>query len=89
MKLPFAFSVTDPCAGLLTRIAVSASPSTSLSFASTPAAATFNAVSSLVLYASFAATGASFTAVTVMLTVAAAESTVPSFALNVKLSLPL
>ena len=82
-------SVSDPCAGALTRTAVSASPSTSLSFASTPAAATLSAVSSLVLYASFAATGASFTAVTVMLMVAAAESTVASFALNVKLSDPL
>ena len=47
------------------------------------------AVSSGVLTDCASATGASFTAVTVMLTVAAAESTVPSFALNVKLSGPL
>ena len=47
------------------------------------------AVSSAVVTDCALATGASFTAVTVMLMVAAAESTVPSFALNVKLSGPL
>ena len=47
------------------------------------------AVSSAVVTDCAFATGASFTAVTVMLMVAAAESAVPSFALNVKLSGPL
>ena len=47
------------------------------------------AVSSAVVTDCALATGASFTAVTVMLMVAAAESAVPSFALNVKLSGPL
>ncbi len=46
-------------------------------------------VSSSVLLLESAATGASFTAVTVSVTVLAAESSVPSFALKVKLSLPL
>src|SRR5437773_1192606 len=47
------------------------------------------AVSSSVATASFAATGASFTAATVIVTVATFESRLPSFALNVKLSGPL
>jgi hypothetical protein len=41
------------------------------------------------LYASSNATGASLTAVTVIVTVATFESAVPSFALYVKLSVPL
>ena len=47
------------------------------------------AVSSLVETLLFCATGASFTGVTVMLTVATLLSSVPSFVLNVKLSGPL
>jgi hypothetical protein len=47
------------------------------------------AVSSAVVTLWALATGASFTAVTVMLTVATLESEKPSFALNVKLSGPL
>ena len=47
------------------------------------------AVSSAVVADCAVATGASLTGVTVRLTAAAAESTVPSFALNVKLSGPL
>jgi hypothetical protein len=47
---PSAFNVNDPCAGPETKTALNASPSTSLSLASTPAAAfLLSATSSLVL----------------------------------------
>ena len=46
-------------------------------------------MSSFVATANVVAVGASFTALTVMLTAAVAEFNVPSFTLNVKLSLPL
>ncbi len=63
---------------------VSVSPSTSVAVT-----LPVTGVSSLVLLLESLATGASFTAVTLSVTVFAAESSVPSFALNVKLSLPL
>ena len=63
---------------------VSASPSASVAVSTIAFA-----VSSAVVAAWASATGAWFTCTTVRLTVAAAESTVPSFALNVKLSGPL
>ena len=78
---PFALSVRVPWVGPLTRMAVRASPSTSLSLASTPGAATVSAVSSLVLEASSPATGASLTGVTVMRTVATSLFSTPSLAL--------
>ena len=49
----------------------------------------FALLSSATVSAPSLATGASFTAVTVMVTVAGAESAVPSLAVKVKLSLPL
>ena len=49
----------------------------------------FNPVSSSVVTLCAEAIGASFTALTVIETVAGAESTVPSFTMKVKLSLPL
>ena len=64
-----------------TRMAVRPSPSMSPSLPNTPGAVTFNVVFSLVLYESFTARGASFTAVTVMVTVATFESELPSLAL--------
>ncbi len=63
---------------------VSVSPSTSVAVT-----LPVTGMSSLVLLLESAATGASLTAVTVSVTVFVAESTVPSFALNVKLSEPL
>ena len=59
----------------------SASPSASLSLASTPGAATVNVVSSFVEATSSVATGASFTELTVIVTVATFESAEPSLAL--------
>ena len=77
-----AFRVRLPFDGPLTTTAVSASPSTSLSFARTPDAAfTVRVLSSLTLKLSPLATGASFTAATVIATVAVPLSAVPSFAL--------
>ena len=46
------------------------------------------AVSSFVLIGPLITVGASLTAFTVTVTVAVSESTVPSFALNVKVSVP-
>ena len=66
-----------PCAGMLTPVTDSVSPSRSLSFASTTTVA---AVSSAVVAASLAATGASLTALTVIVTVATFETAVPSLA---------
>ena len=62
---------------------VSGSPSMSVAVS-----AIVFAVSSAVVTDCAVATGAWLTCVTVRLTVAASESTVPSFALNVKLSGP-
>jgi hypothetical protein len=45
VKLPSGFSVSVPCVGPVTRTAVSAFPSTSLSLPSTPGAAMVNVVS--------------------------------------------
>jgi hypothetical protein len=56
---------------------------------SVPDSVITNAVSSAVVTDCAVAAGASFPAVTVMLTVATLESENPSFALNVKLSGPL
>jgi hypothetical protein len=71
---PFAFSVSVPCAGFADTTAVSAVPSASVSFARTPVPAIVRTASSATEYGpSFTATGASFTAVTVMLTVAVFE----------------
>ena len=81
MKPPLQLSVSVPCTGPDTRTAVSDELSTSLSLPSTPGAATFSTVSSFVLKLSLAATGASFTGLTVMVTVAVFESSEPSFAL--------
>ena len=73
-----------PWAGAVTTAYVSASPSTSVA-----ASVIATGVSSGVVTAWPSATGASLTGVTVMETVATFESTVPSLALNVKLSGPL
>src|SRR5215208_6574212 len=69
MNEPSALRLTDPLAGLEFRIDDRASPSTSLSFPRMPAAPIASAVSSPVTYASLAATGASLTGVTVIVTV--------------------
>ena len=58
---------------------VSASPSTSVSFARTPRAATLSVVSWSVLSVSRTATGASFNPFTVMVRVTLLPSVVPSF----------
>ena len=63
---------------------MSASPSASVACSVIP-----TAVSSSVVALPSSATGASFTGVTVIVTVAVFESAVPSFALKVKLSGPL
>jgi hypothetical protein len=84
-----AFNTSVPCAGPLTRDADSALPSTSVSFASTPGAATLSGASSAVVKLSFAATGPSLTGTTVTATVAAAESVKPSFVWNWNESGPL
>ena len=73
-----ALTVAAPCAGWLPTLTVSASPSTSLSFASTAIVA---AVSSAVVRLSLPATGGSLTGVTAIATVATFESSAPSFAL--------
>ncbi len=73
-----------PCAGPVTLLYVSVSPSTSVAVT-----LPVTGVSSFVLLLESLATGASFTAVTVSVTVFVDESSVPSFPLNVKLSLPL
>src|SRR5256885_111149 len=56
---PFALSVTEPCDGPVTRMAVSGCPSGSLSLARTPGAATLSVPPSATVYASFAAMGGS------------------------------
>ena len=89
MKLPSALSVSVPWPGPVTRPAVNAPASTSVSLPNTPGAATLSGWSSVAVYASGSASGASLTALTVIVTVATFESVVPSFAAYVKLSLPL
>ncbi len=75
---------TLPCVGPATLLYVSVSPSTSVAVT-----LPVTGVSSFVLLLESLATGASFTAVTVSVTVFVAESAVPSLALKVKLSEPL
>ena len=95
-KLAFGVYVNEPLpsrpdvplAGGLTTLAVSGLPSASVSLASTPGTATVSGVSSAVLYVSLAATGASLTLVTVMVTVATFEATVPSWAWYVNWTVP-
>ena len=79
-----AAPLNAPCAGPATITYVSGEPSTSVALS-----VIAFAVSSSVVTAWSPATGASFTAVTVSVTVAVFESRLPSFALNVKLSGPL
>ena len=81
MKDPFAFRVSVPLETVSTRIAVRVSPSTSLSFPKTPGAVMVRVSFSATVYSSSTATGASLTAVMVMVTVAVLLSTKPSFAL--------
>jgi hypothetical protein len=66
---------------------VSASPSTSLSLASSVAGASVSAVSSSVLAVSIAATGASFTGVTSKRKVLGAKSKPPELSCTLKLKL--
>ena len=78
VKLPSDASVTVPLAGFAPSVAVSVVPaSTSVSFART---LPLTAVSSAVDAVSFAATGTSLTASTVIDTVATFETAVPSLA---------
>ena len=88
VKLPFALSASVPWAGPVTSPAVNVPPSMSVSLPNTPGAATMSGWSSVAVYASGSATGESFTALIVIVTVATFESAVPSFAVYVKLSLP-
>ena len=80
VKLPFAFIATVPWAAGVTTAAESDGPSMSVSLASTPGALTTSGASSAVPYESATATGASFTGLTVKVTVAAAELVSPSLA---------
>jgi len=80
VKPPFAFNTTMPWAAGAAMAAVRAGPSMSVSLASTPGALTTRGTSSAVAYASPTATGASFTGLTVMVTVAAFELLSPSLA---------
>jgi hypothetical protein len=73
-----------PCVGDAPSVNVTDALSTSV-----PTNVTVAGVSSAVVTACELATGASFAAGIVRLTVATLESTLPSFALNVKLSDPL
>ena len=78
MKLPSDASVRVPFVGLVPSVAVSVVlPSTSVSL---PSTLPLTAVSSVVAAASFAATGASFTPVTVIVTVATFDAALPSLA---------
>src|SRR5207302_9723890 len=79
-----ATPLSVPCAGAVTTAYVSGSPSTSVA-----ASAIAVAVSWFVVTLCAVATGVSFTGVMVSVTVATFEFSVPSFALNVKLSGPL
>ena len=78
--------VTEPFRAWVTLLTARLSPSTSLSLART---GTTTAISSVVVAESSLATGGSLTGSTVIETVASLLSASPSFALNVKESLPL
>ena len=80
MKLPLAFKFSAPCAGELTSTAVTAPPSTSLSFASRPAAGTLSVEFFAREKPSPSATGAVLELLIVSVTVAAAENAAPSLA---------
>ena len=80
VKLPFAFKFSVPCVGELTSTAVIASPSTSLSFARTPAAGTLSVAFFAREYDSATATGAVLELLMVSVTVATVESAAPSLA---------
>ena len=75
VKLPSDASVTVPFVALVPSVAVSVPVSTSVSF---PSTLPLIGASSVVAAVSFAATGASFTPVTVIVTVATFEAAVPS-----------
>ena len=75
-----------PCAGAVTALTSSASPSTSESFARTSSAA---GTSSETVAASLAASGGSFTGVTPIEIVAGADTRLPSLARKVNESGPL
>ena len=77
MKVPSALRTSSPWAGPSTNVAVSESPSMSVSLVRTFPA---RGVSSLVVNESPAATGVSLTAVTVIATVATVVVAVPSVA---------
>src|SRR6266540_6740310 len=83
VTVPSAFSVVVPCAGAVRLVTDSASPSASLSFAST---STVTGVFLNVLAAYSTATGGVFFTSTV--TVATLLSEVPSFAVYVNVSVP-
>jgi hypothetical protein len=76
-----------PFNGAVTAVTVNVLPSTSVSFASTLITLALLFFATVALSAT--ATGGSFTAVTVIDTVAAAEANAPSLTVNVKLSGPL
>ena len=78
MKLPSAFNARVPWLGPVTSTAVRLSPSMSVSLNSTPEAGIVRGVSSFAVKASSLATGASFTGLTVIVTVATADVAVPS-----------
>src|SRR5436190_16923195 len=67
---PSAASANEPCAGPTFTTADNTSPSTSVSFASTPPEATATELPSAVEFASSTPLGATYTAATVTLTVA-------------------
>ncbi len=75
---PSALRATVPFVVGVDRVACRTSPSTSLSFSSTPGNATFKVVSSFVVLESSRATGASLTAFTVTVTVAVSVPPLPS-----------
>jgi hypothetical protein len=75
-----AVSVSVPWAGWVATVPVSGSPSASVSLASTMAQAKVSLPSSSSVPTSSTATGASLTAVTVIVTDAGAEAVVPSSA---------
>ena len=84
MKEPSSATVTDPLTGWLVRVAVSASPSASVSLPRTPGAPSDSGSPATVLKASSTATGAVFggatSSSTVRVTVVAADGVVPSSA---------
>ena len=86
VTVPSLLLVTTPFAGCVTAVTESESPSISESLRST---SVVTSVSSAVESTSSTATGASLSSLTVIKTVAVLLSTVPSFALKVKISAPL